>query len=179
MANIDDSIDEIQETQNTVMYVFNVTKKMNNLQRNYYELKKQDLIAQLDLIDVETKLNAMTKGNVEKGIEICDKIIKLYVGCENTFDYSLRIQIDTLRTELTNTLNKNTSSNHRQMMEYIQNIQNKLQSIDELSEKKLKEINDFQKKVRPTLPQEVVQCSDELDDVELAKKYTKDDETNK
>lgn len=155
-----EQLDQAEE----ILHVMDVTKGVIKLQKAFYEIKKQTLLVEMEIMNNNARLDEIENKERQKGLHIYDLIIEEYEKSSITFDFQSSLRIEALKIEFQKIVsNFQELPEYKKLVEYNQNLEKKFETLYDLANKKVKEIEEYQKKAIPTLPSIVMEASDEVE----------------
>lgn len=169
--------DEQLDHAEQILHVMNTTKHVIQLQKAYYELKKQAMLVEIEMMDNSAKLEEIEKKERHKTLHIYDLIIQEYEKSLVTFDFQSSLRIEALKVEFNKVIeNFPQLPEYKKLIEYNMNLEKKFEALCALCDKKVKEIQEYQKKAIPTLPSVIMESAEE---VEAALRKTREEAAKK
>lgn len=147
-----------------IAHVIHVTQGIIKMYKAFYQLRVQAMLTEIEMMEIQHKIDEFEKKDIKSGIAIYEKIIEEYDVGLTTFQFDSNLKIENLKMDFFHLTTKPPSEELKRLQSYRDGLETKYLQINELVKKKTEEIADFQKKTIPTLPQEIQNYTSEVEE---------------
>ncbi len=149
------------EERALVLDVVLKTKHVISLYKAYYQLKKEAMQTELQIIEHNQKFNENERKDAMKTLGAYEEIIKEYEQAERTFDFANYLKIEKIKASLVNSLSQ-PNPEIEKLQVSMNALHGKLDAIEKLATNKMHEIQKYQTDIAPTLPEDIFDHQEEV-----------------